>query len=115
MVRCLGPRLRLSRRYREPSPISLALCCAFVLHSARGSLYGAHMKANGVAMRELRRAKGRGLRRVAADADMSRSYLSELETGRKVAPSADAIVRIAKALDVPVEAITYPETVGGPR
>ena len=46
---------------------------------------------------------------------MSRSYLSELETGRKVAPSADAIVRIAKALDVPVEAITYPETVGGPR
>lgn len=46
---------------------------------------------------------------------MSRSYLSELETGRKFAPSADAIVRIAKALDVPVEAITYPETVGGPR
>ncbi len=40
---------------------------------------------------------------------MSRSYLSELETGLKTAPSADTIKRIAEALEVPVEAISYPD------
>lgn len=71
------------------------------------------MRANGVAIRELRKAKGRGLRRLAADAAMSRSYLSEIETGLKTAPSADTIVRIARALDVPIDAITHPDPVGG--
>lgn len=47
---------------------------------------------------------------MAADAGMSRSYLSELETGLKTAPSADTIKRIADALEVPIEAIAYPDS-----
>jgi transcriptional regulator with XRE-family HTH domain len=42
---------------------------------------------------------------------MSRSYLSELETGQKDAPSADTVIRIAAALGVPIEAISYPEPI----
>lgn len=50
-------------------------------------------------------ANGRGLRGTAADARISKSYLSELERGLKGDPSAEILSRVAETLGVPLAAI----------
>lgn len=64
--------------------------------------------ANGTAIRALREAKGLSLRSCAAAAQISPSYLSEIERGAK-RPRVGAVERIADALAVPDDAITWKE------
>lgn len=66
--------------------------------------YGS-MKANGVAIRELRRVKLGGLRELERRTGLGRGYLSRLERGRRGA-SLSTLLLIAKALDVEPQAIT---------
>ncbi|MBL1100090.1 helix-turn-helix domain-containing protein [Streptomyces coffeae] len=63
------------------------------------------MKANGVAIRELRRVKLGGLRELERRTGLDRGYLSRLERGRRGA-SLSTLLLIAKALDVHHQAIT---------
>lgn len=65
-------------------------------------------KVHGPALRALRKTKGLTLDELATEAEMSFSYLGELERGDKKATSDDTIARIAGALRVPVDAITVP-------
>jgi lambda repressor-like predicted transcriptional regulator len=82
----------LSNRYR------------FALQSRFGSLYVRSMEANGASIRAIRRKNGQGLRSLAADTGLSRSYLSEIENGHK--PGTERTLKIiAAALDVPLPAI----------
>ena len=53
----------------------------------------------GLKLRSLRLARGEGLRDVADRADLSVSYLSELEQGRKY-PKPDKLLRLAESLEV---------------
>ena len=62
------------------------------------------MKANGVAIRELRRVKLGGLRELERRTGLNRAYLSRLERGRRGA-SLSTLLLIAKALDVDHEAL----------
>lgn len=66
-------------------------------------------RVHGPAIRALRKAKGLTLDELATDAEMSFSYLGELERGAKQATSDDTIARIAGALRVPTDAITLPQ------
>ena len=53
----------------------------------------------GVKLRELRKAKGYGLREFATVIELSASYLSNIERGVVPPPSAEVVEKIAKALD----------------
>lgn len=66
-------------------------------------------KVHGQAIRALRKAKNLTLAELATDAEMSWSYLGELERGAKRATSDATVAKIAGALRVPVEAITIPD------
>lgn len=63
------------------------------------------MTPNGTAIRAIRAAQGRSLRSLADEAGISASFLGQVERGEKPA-SDDAVTRIARALDVPTDAIT---------
>lgn len=65
----------------------------------------ANMKANGDAIRALRRANRCGLRALSKQTELNRGFLSQIETGKRGA-SARTLTTIAAALGVPVEAIT---------
>lgn len=62
------------------------------------------MRANGAAIRAIRRRTGLSLGDIKRETGLHRGYLSELERGIKGARP-DTLDRIALALDVPVEAI----------
>lgn len=66
------------------------------------------MAANGASIRAIRRKNGQGIRALSADTGLSRSYISELENGRKRGTERTLKI-IAAALDVPVEAISSPD------
>ena len=53
----------------------------------------------GLKLRNLRLARGEGLREVAARAGLSVSYLSEVEQGKKY-PKPDKLLRLAAALEI---------------
>ena len=63
-------------------------------------------------VRRIRKQKGLSQETLALDAEMKRSYLSDLERGRRN-PSVRALGRLAKALDVPPGALL--EEPGDPR
>jgi transcriptional regulator with XRE-family HTH domain len=58
----------------------------------------------GARLRELRLAKGVGLKVIANRADISLPYLSEVERGLKL-PSLEVLARVASALDSDVVAV----------
>jgi len=60
---------------------------------------------NGAAIRTIREARGFSLRRLAFLIGISPSTLSRIETGKR-GTQLDIIPPIAKALDIPIEAIT---------
>lgn len=64
---------------------------------------------NGAAVKALREALGKGQAALAAQAEISGTYLSNIEAGRKQPPLTTAR-RLADVLGVPVDAITYPVT-----
>ncbi|MEU4256323.1 MULTISPECIES: helix-turn-helix domain-containing protein [Streptomyces] len=66
------------------------------------------MKPNGVAIRALRTAKRCGLRELEEKTGLSRGYLSRLERGER-GGSPETVLLIARALDVPPEAINKEE------
>jgi transcriptional regulator with XRE-family HTH domain len=68
---------------------------------------------NGPAIRTIRQLKGWDLRRFAAHVEISESHLGNVENERRGLPP-DKILRIAKALDVPVGAITITRTTSEP-
>lgn len=64
-------------------------------------------KTNGATIRVVREALGITQASLAARAQVSKSYLCEIETGA-YQPSAEVIQRLATELGVPLDAITYP-------
>lgn len=58
----------------------------------------------GDVLRQIRRAQGRTLREVSADAKVSLGYLSEVERGQKEA-SSELLVSISEALGVPLSLV----------
>lgn len=66
------------------------------------------MKLNGNQVRILRQQSKRTLSQLAKDADISSSFLSQIERGISE-PSHDAALRIAGALNVPVQSISLTE------
>lgn len=72
------------------------------------------IRANGAAIRALREKDGLSLEELSRKAGLrSHSHLSHIERGEKV-PSRRALNRIARALAVPVAAISSPELEGDP-
>jgi XRE family transcriptional regulator of biofilm formation len=59
-------------------------------------------KTVGRVIRRLRDERGIGLRELAGQAKIAPGYLSRLERRQQKNPSLDVLVRIARALDVPV-------------
>ena len=74
---------------------------------AFGSVTAMPRKTNGATVRVVRKALGISLTSLAARAQLSKSYLSDVETGA-YQPSPDVVQRLAAELGVPVDAITYP-------
>lgn len=64
-------------------------------------------KTNGATIRVVREALGISLTSLAARAQVSKGYLSDVETGT-CQPSAGVVQRLAAELGVPLDAITYP-------
>jgi len=64
-------------------------------------------KLNGASVKELRLALGIPAGEFAVRCDMSPSYLSNIEAGRKQ-PGPELVRRIAEKLGVSLDAITYP-------
>ena len=64
-------------------------------------------KTNGATIRVLREAIGIRQTSLAARAQLSKSYLCEIELGARQ-PEMPVVQRIAAALGVPLDAITYP-------
>lgn len=56
-------------------------------------------------LRQVRQSRGMSLRELAAKADLSTSYLSDLENGRRGAPTAPVLARLADALDVSADVL----------
>jgi transcriptional regulator with XRE-family HTH domain len=57
----------------------------------------------GQALREVRRSKDMSQRELAKKVGVDFSYISKIENDRLSPPAADTIVKICKALEVPVE------------
>jgi DNA-binding transcriptional regulator YiaG len=66
------------------------------------------LRLNGAAVQVIRELTGLNKTAFAARTEMSLGYLSRLESGARQ-PSAENLRKIASALRVPVEAITYPD------
>ena len=64
-------------------------------------------RLNGAALREFRLLQRLTLGTVADEAGTTPAYISNMESGRKT-PRWDLVVKLAAALHVPVEAISYP-------
>lgn len=64
-------------------------------------------KTNGATIRVVREALGITQASLAARAQVSKSYLCEIELGAQQ-PNMDKVQRIADELGVPLDAITYP-------
>ncbi|MGX7447120.1 helix-turn-helix transcriptional regulator [Dolosigranulum pigrum] len=62
----------------------------------------------GYRIKEIRDKKGITQQELADKANVSRSIISELETGRRTVSKTDTLFRIAKALDVPFRDIFLP-------
>jgi transcriptional regulator with XRE-family HTH domain len=62
------------------------------------------IKTLGQRIRELREAKDFSLRELAKKVDVSAAFLSDVELGRRY-PSSDVLVKMAKILEVPVDAL----------
>jgi transcriptional regulator with XRE-family HTH domain len=62
----------------------------------------------GAAIRELRRARGLTQQQLGEAADLDRSYVSAVEQGRQNL-SLGAILRLAHALDVPLNTVLFPD------
>lgn len=54
--------------------------------------------AFGLRLREMRKERGLSLRKLAAEAEISPTFISKVENGHVSPPSHDAICRVAKAL-----------------
>jgi transcriptional regulator with XRE-family HTH domain len=65
--------------------------------------------ALGGAIKAIREAQKRPGSRLASDCLMSHAHLCNIEAGRKLPPP-EVIERIATALDVPIDAISYEVT-----
>ncbi|MDA0654546.1 MAG: cupin domain-containing protein [Proteobacteria bacterium] len=72
----------------------------------RASERGAEISSLGASIRAARRDGGLKLREVAARADLSISYLSQIERDL-LTPSVDALRRIADAVDIPAGALAF--------
>lgn len=66
------------------------------------------MRANPAALRVIRERTGMKVTALAVAAGIDRSNLTHIESGRRRG-TPDQLVAIARALDVPVTAITIPE------
>ena len=64
-------------------------------------------RLNGVALRVIREALGVSLGDLARRADVSRPYVSLMESGARQ-PAPPVLRRLATALAIPLEAISYP-------
>ena len=62
----------------------------------------------GYRIKEIRDKTGITQQELADKANVSRSIISELETGRRTVSKTDTLFRIAKALDVPFRDIFLP-------
>ncbi len=60
---------------------------------------------NGQALRKFRKQKGKTQAGLAEGANCSEHYISDLENGKKSNPSADVLMRISDALEVPFETL----------
>lgn len=63
------------------------------------------MKVNPESLKAIRTRSGFGVSKLAQAAQITPSYLSNLEAGRRTNASPEIVARIARALDVPVMAI----------
>ena len=64
-------------------------------------------RLNGPALRVIRELNGIGLRTFAQRVEIDPGFLTKLETGTRQ-PSPAVLMRIAAALSVPVEVVSYP-------
>ncbi len=79
-----------------------------------GDDVGAILDGIGPRLRRLRRSRGLTLAEVAADAGLSVSLLSRLETGRRQ-PTLDALLPLARAFGVAIDALIGAPATGDPR
>ena len=63
------------------------------------------MNTLGERIAELRRQMGMNRPRLAREADVSYSFLVQVETGQRENPQADKLAKVAKVLGVPVDAL----------
>ena len=83
------------------------------LESEPTSAYIEHVTPNGAAIKALREAHGLSLRTLARKAQISHTFLAQLEAGtRRTRP--ETLHRLAGALAVPLEAITREEAMTSP-
>ena len=71
-------------------------------------MQGFRLRLNGTAVQVIRELTGLNKTAFAERTEMSLGYLSRLESGARQ-PSKENLRKIASALRVPVEAITYPD------
>lgn len=67
------------------------------------------IRAHGPAIRELRMSKGLSINRVAIHIGVSRQFLGRIERGERGARR-ETLEKLAAAIGVPFDAITYPES-----
>jgi len=61
---------------------------------------GVLMSAFGVELRKIRKSKNLSLKEVAQRGDLSHSYISQIENGKRNAPKPEIIHKLAKGLDI---------------
>lgn len=67
------------------------------------------IRAHGPAIREFRRHRGLSVNKVANHIGVTRQFLGRLERGERGA-TRETLEKLAKAIGVPFDAITYPES-----
>lgn len=70
-------------------------------------------RVNGHALRALRHLSGKTQEGLAQEGQINHSYISRLERGERLGCNHDVLERIARALDVPVEALIAARAPGG--
>jgi transcriptional regulator with XRE-family HTH domain len=65
-------------------------------------------KVNGAAVGTIRKALGMRQDALAAGAGITAAYLSQIEHGHRQQPAPEVMRRLADALGVPLDSITYP-------
>ena len=61
----------------------------------------------GEAIREIRKEKGLSQQELANLSNISQTYLSQLEVGDRFRPTLDILLKISKALEVPLPILTF--------